>query len=95
MGRNVAEGSEKKCERAVAFMRGWPGRPNDWVCAEHGEDTAKVAQALGFPDGIHLSRIDFSLSREVGAPVPDCACTEGRLQEIFIQTSEESDDGEV
>ncbi len=85
--------SDEQCGNQIAFRRRWPGRDPDFVCLEHGADTARIAEAMGMST---TGLLEFVASISAGASIEKleelatlltenvCACTVGRVQTITI-----------
>lgn len=62
---------EERCPNPAAFRRFWPGRPADFVCKEHADDSLKVMESIGEYLVVTMIATDES-----------CACSQGRVQTI-------------
>ena len=71
---------DEMCENGVAFERFWPGEEPDFVCLGHAIDTQKLADVFGL-DGV-LRPITIAGLEQLDR-APACACTKGRVQEVF------------
>lgn len=69
------QGPPDRCPRPAAYKRWWPGREPDTVCLKHGDDSVRVANAMGFDVPIEL------LDAET-AKLSRCACSPGFSQTV-------------
>ena len=73
--------SEDMCQEQAVIERFWPGKGPDFVCLEHGHDSANIFAALNLR--IEMQPLTVHRLSELGEP-PTCACTVGHPQEVVV-----------
>lgn len=69
-----------KCQEMATIKIFWPGRPPNLVCVDHAQDSAGIAEAMGFE--LHLEPISYPAAGPIVIEFPTCCCSKGFSQTV-------------